>query len=95
MTYCTRDGCDRPAYYSCLQLCGKHYQQARLAGLVSQSPDVRGESHEAARARGAFICQCTPPDGPDDSECQRCRKLILTPERADFLRMKYQMGEPR
>lgn len=48
------------------------------------------QSYELARAADRLRCRCDPPDGPDDGECRRCRRPILTADRIAYLRAKYQ-----
>jgi hypothetical protein len=65
-----------------------HHAAGRKPSTYRQTPPLTG-SLAKLREAGRLICQCPTPDGEDDGECQRCRKLILTPARLQFLREKY------
>lgn len=56
------------------------------------SRSYREPSYEVARDRGWLVCRCDTPDGPDDGQCDRCWRLILTPERAAYLRARKQVA---
>lgn len=78
-------------------LCHRHYMRAVRHGILREFPASSffrdSQVEEMVRPTAPTLCGCEIPRRGDADQCDRCGRLIMSGERAAYLRANYRIGE--
>lgn len=78
-------------------LCHRHYMRAVRQGVLREFPASSffrdSQVEDAPRVSAPTLCSCDIPRRGDADQCERCGRLIMSAQRAAYLREHYRISD--